>query len=53
MPSLGRGALTLYSNRTTTQLTTSFAEHVAGFFGLGEGEKVVEYGVRGVSFRFI
>ncbi|TEY85772.1 hypothetical protein BOTCAL_0012g00280 [Botryotinia calthae] len=40
----------VFAKLTTTQLTTSFAEHVAGFFGLGEGEKVVEYGVRGIFF---
>ncbi|CAD6448592.1 3edc43aa-7c77-4d1f-b990-96b3ce869a8f [Sclerotinia trifoliorum] len=40
----------VFAKLTTTQLTTSFAEHVAGFFGLGKGEKVVEYGVRGIFF---
>ncbi|TGO41948.1 hypothetical protein BHYA_0014g00310 [Botrytis hyacinthi] len=40
----------VFAKLTTTQLTTSFAEHVAGFLGLGEGEKVVEYGVRGIFF---
>ncbi|QSZ34200.1 hypothetical protein DSL72_005789 [Monilinia vaccinii-corymbosi] len=40
----------VFAKLTTTQSTTSFAEHVAGFFGLGEGEKVVEYGVRGIFF---
>ncbi|KAG4030617.1 hypothetical protein MFRU_011g00750 [Monilinia fructicola] len=40
----------VFAKLTTTQLTTSFAEHVAGFFGLGDGEKVVEYGVRGIFF---
>ncbi|ESZ89845.1 hypothetical protein SBOR_9776 [Sclerotinia borealis F-4128] len=40
----------VFAKLTTTQLTTSFAENVAGFFDLGEGEKVVEYGVRGIFF---
>ncbi|KAM3065769.1 hypothetical protein ACMFMG_010005 [Clarireedia jacksonii] len=40
----------VFAKLTTTQLTTSFAESVASFFGLGEGEKVVEYGVRGIFF---
>ncbi|PQE10321.1 Transmembrane 42 protein [Rutstroemia sp. NJR-2017a WRK4] len=40
----------VFAKLTTTQLTTSFAESVANFFGLGEGEKVVEYGVRGIFF---
>lgn len=34
--------------RTTTELTTTFATWIANLFGLGKGEKVVEYIVRGV-----
>jgi hypothetical protein len=37
------------NGRTTTTLTTSFAQSIAGLLGLGDGEKIVEVIIRGVS----
>lgn len=37
------------TNRTTTELTTSFATWLANLVGLEDGEKVVEYVIRAVS----
>ncbi|RDL30754.1 uncharacterized protein BP5553_10099 [Venustampulla echinocandica] len=40
----------VFAKLTTTELTTSFAASVGNFFGLGDGEKVVEFVVRAIFF---
>ncbi|CAG8982541.1 hypothetical protein HYALB_00002323 [Hymenoscyphus albidus] len=40
----------VFAKLTTTELTTTFATWIASLFGLGKGEKVVEYIVRAIFF---
>jgi len=40
----------VFAKLTTTELTTNIATSVAGFLGLGSGEKAVEIVIRGIFF---